>query len=156
MCRDPRLSCGAQQAAGVPEPAQERASIAPHLLPRASEHRHLTAVAASGQHPEPEDPLAPFLATPTTQRAPQEATASVVCLLQRKNTLLAKVSRHLLKALVAAARALPQGILARLLGASSGCPSIPANRRSDGQPVLPSLSHQLLRLCGAPCLVTWL
>lgn len=89
-------------------------------------------------------------------RAPQEATASVVCLLQRKNTLLAKVSRHLLKALVAAARALPQGILARLLGASSGCPSIPANRRSDGQPVLPSLSHQLLRLCGAPCLVTWL
>ena len=86
----------------------------------------------SGQHPEPEDPLAPFSAMPTAQRAPQEAKASVFCLLQRKNTFLAKVSRHLPKALVASARALPQGILARLLGASSGCLSIPANRCSDG------------------------
>lgn len=61
-------------------------------------------------------PRTPFSATPTAQRAPQEAKASVVCLLQRKNTFLAKVSGHVLKALVASARALPQGILVRLRG----------------------------------------
>lgn len=86
------------------------------FLPEASERGPLTAVTASVQHPEPEDPLTPFSATPIAQRAPQEAKASAVCLLQRKYTFLAKVRGHVLKALVASARALPQGILARLRG----------------------------------------
>lgn len=110
----PQARVEAQQAAGYPS-QHRRASIAPHLLPRASEHgRHRTA---QWQPQVSIQNLKILLALSWPRpllRAPQEAIASVVCLLQRKNTLLAKVSRHLLKALVAAARALPQGILAKI------------------------------------------
>lgn len=97
----------------------------------------------------------PLTATSTARGSPEESKASLSWLLQRKNTVLVKVSGRLLKALLSFVPTLYPGVSwqrgstwrgsAGSRGASSRCASIPGNGGVDVPPVSPSLPNSKVK-----------